>query len=62
MMGESIAMERAKSDAERLALPTLDIEAEINMALKVSNSTKNGSKLGQIMKDLGAKRLQSCKY
>lgn len=56
-MGESIAVERAKTEVERLSLPMLDIEAEINLASNVARSTQNDPTHGQIMKDLGVQRL-----
>ncbi|CAM8892071.1 unnamed protein product [Rhodiola kirilowii] len=61
MMGDSIAVERATSDVERLSSPVLDIEAEINLASSVAaGSNENDSMLmSQKMKDLGIQRAKA---
>uniref|UniRef100_A0A7N0VJJ0 Fatty acyl-CoA reductase n=1 Tax=Kalanchoe fedtschenkoi TaxID=63787 RepID=A0A7N0VJJ0_KALFE len=52
-IGESIAAERARSDAERSSIPVLDIEAEIKLASRVCD---NNDSCCQKMRDLGEER------
>lgn len=57
-MGDSIARENVTSKAAATArfVPALDVENEINMALKYSKQISQDSEVAQKMKKLGLER------